>query len=55
MVYDFCEGPISAKPKVLKFADMERFFCCNSCKPGYNEKYKGRIESIKRKYEGKDI
>ena len=54
MVCDFCKGPISGKPKVLKFADIERFFCCNSCKSGYNEKYGGRIESIKRKYEGKD-
>ena len=54
MVCDFCDGPISGKPKVLKFADIERFFCCVSCKSGYSEKYKGRIESIKRKYEGKD-
>jgi DNA-binding Lrp family transcriptional regulator len=54
MVCDFCEGPISGKPKVLKFADIERFFCCSSCKSGYSEKYRGRIESIKRKYEGKD-
>ena len=54
MVCDFCEGPISGKPKVLKFADIERFFCCSSCKSGYSEKYRGRIESIKRKYEGKE-
>ena len=50
---DFCQGPIFSKPKILKFADIERFFCCNSCKSGYSEKYKGRIESIKKKYEGK--
>ncbi len=54
MVCNFCDGPISGKPKVLKFADIERFFCCVSCKSGYSEKYRGRIESIKRKYEGKD-
>ena len=48
---DFCEGPIFNKPKVLKFADIERFFCCSSCKSGYVEKYKGRIESIKKRYE----
>jgi DNA-binding Lrp family transcriptional regulator len=53
MICDFCKGPVYGKPKVLKFADIERFFCCNSCKSGYSEKYKGRIESIKRKYEGK--
>jgi DNA-binding Lrp family transcriptional regulator len=50
---DFCEGPIFNKPKVLKFADIERFFCCSPCKSGYGEKYKGRIESIKKRYEGK--
>jgi DNA-binding Lrp family transcriptional regulator len=53
LICDYCHGPIFDKPKVLKFADLERFFCCNSCKIGYNEKYKGRIESIKRRYEGK--
>lgn len=50
---DYCHGPVLGKPKVLKFADLERFFCCNSCKTDYSEKYKGRIESIKRRYEGK--
>jgi len=53
IVCDFCEGPVHGKPKVLKFANIERFFCCISCKSGYNQKYHGRIESIKRKYEGK--
>jgi hypothetical protein len=51
---NFCNGPISGKPKVLKFADIARFFCYVSCKYGYSEKYRGRMESIKRKYEGKD-
>ncbi len=50
---DYCHGPVFGKPRVLKFADLERFFCCNSCKSDYSEKYKGRIESIKRRYEGK--
>jgi Lrp/AsnC family leucine-responsive transcriptional regulator len=53
LVCDYCHGPVFDKPKVLKFADLERFFCCHSCKTGYSEKYKGRIESIKRRYEGK--
>jgi DNA-binding Lrp family transcriptional regulator len=53
VVCDFCDGPIHGKPRVLKFADIERFFCCISCKSGYSQKYHGRIESIKRKYEGK--
>lgn len=50
---DFCKGPVHDKPKILKFANIERFFCCISCKSGYSQKYHGRIESIKRKYEGK--
>ncbi|MDQ6723816.1 MAG: winged helix-turn-helix transcriptional regulator [Thermoproteota archaeon] len=49
---DFCHGPIFSKPRILKFANIERFFCCSSCKSGYSEKYKGRIESIKKRYEG---
>jgi len=53
IVCDFCDGPVHGKPKVLKFANIERFFCCISCKSGYSEKHRGRIESIKRKYEGK--
>lgn len=53
IVCDFCDGPVHGKPKVLKFANIERFFCCISCKSGYSQKYHGRIESIKRKYEGK--
>ena len=53
LVCDYCHGPVFGQPRVLKFANMERFFCCNSCKTGYSEKYKGRIESIKKRYEGK--
>jgi Lrp/AsnC family leucine-responsive transcriptional regulator len=53
IICDYCHGPIFGHPRVLKFADLERFFCCNSCKTAYSEKYKGRIESIKKRYEGK--
>jgi DNA-binding Lrp family transcriptional regulator len=53
LICDYCQGPVFDKPKVLKFANLERFFCCHSCKKGYSEKYKGRIESIKRRYEDK--
>lgn len=53
IICDFCDGPVHGKPKILKFANIERFFCCSSCKSGYSQKYHGRIESIKRKYEGK--
>jgi DNA-binding Lrp family transcriptional regulator len=53
IVCDYCDGPVFGKPKILKFANIERFFCCTSCKSGYSQKYHGRIESIKKKYEGK--
>jgi len=46
MVCEFCDGPIHGKPKVLKFAGLERFFCCTACRSSYREKYAGRIESL---------
>ncbi len=51
---EFCKGPISANPHVFRFANFERFFCCTGCMSGYKQKYAGRIESIKRKFEGRD-
>ena len=53
IVCDFCEGPVHGKPKILKFANIERFFCCISCKSGYSQKYRGRIESIIKRCDGK--
>jgi DNA-binding Lrp family transcriptional regulator len=50
---EFCGGPISADPHIFKFANYERFFCCTGCMSGYKQKYAGRIESIKRNFEGK--
>ncbi len=44
---DFCHGSIAGDTQVLKFANYERFFCCNSCKSEYKRKYGGRIEAIK--------
>lgn len=52
---EFCKGHISADPHVFKFANFERFFCCTGCMSGYKQKYAGRIESIKRKYDGSYI
>jgi Lrp/AsnC family leucine-responsive transcriptional regulator len=51
---EFCKGPITGNPHVFRFANYERFFCCTSCMSGYKQKYAGRIESIKRKFEGKE-
>jgi len=46
MLCDYCKGPIHEKPSSIKFANLERFFCCTSCKSLYKEKYKGRIDSL---------
>jgi len=51
---EFCKGPIAGHPHVFRFANYERFFCCTGCMSGYKQKYAGRIESIKRKFEGKE-
>jgi DNA-binding Lrp family transcriptional regulator len=51
---EFCKGPILAHPHVFRFANYERFFCCNGCMSGYKQKYAGRIESIKRKFAGNE-
>lgn len=45
---DFCGGPVHGRPKVLKFANFERFFCCVQCRASYKEKHGGRIEALKR-------
>ncbi len=46
MKCDLCDGPIGNKPHVFKFANFERFFCCNTCKTQFKEKNRGRIQSI---------
>ncbi|HZD35895.1 MAG TPA: winged helix-turn-helix transcriptional regulator [Nitrososphaeraceae archaeon] len=51
---EFCEGPIEGHPHIFKFADFERFFCCAVCLSAYKQKYGGRIESIKRKFEKRE-
>jgi DNA-binding Lrp family transcriptional regulator len=39
MQCEYCSGPINNKPKVLEFANFQRFFCCIGCKNNYREKY----------------
>jgi DNA-binding Lrp family transcriptional regulator len=51
---DFCKGPIMSHAHIFRFANYERFFCCTGCLFGYKQKYSGRIESIKRKFEGRE-
>jgi DNA-binding Lrp family transcriptional regulator len=50
MQCEYCGGPINGKPKVLEFANFQRFFCCIGCKNNYREKHAGRIESIVEQY-----
>jgi Lrp/AsnC family leucine-responsive transcriptional regulator len=50
MQCEYCGGPINSKPKVLEFANFQRFFCCIGCKNNYKEKHEGRIRSIVEQY-----
>ena len=50
MQCEYCGGPINGKPKVLEFANFQRFFCCIGCKNNYREKHAGRIQSIIEQY-----
>ena len=46
MECEYCGGSINGKPKVLEFANFQRFFCCIGCKNNYREKYAGRIYTV---------
>ena len=50
MQCEYCGGPIRAKPKILEFANFQRFFCCIGCNKHYKEKHEGRIRSIVEQY-----
>jgi len=51
MLYcDYCQGPISGKPILLRFAKFERYLCCTICRSAYKEKYGGMIESLARRH-----
>lgn len=50
MQCEYCSGPINGKPKILEFANFQRFFCCIGCKNNYREKHAGRIHSIVEQY-----
>jgi DNA-binding Lrp family transcriptional regulator len=50
MQCEYCGGPINSKPKVLEFANFQRFFCCIGCKNSYREKHASRIQSLVEQY-----
>ncbi len=45
---DYCKTPLAGKIYLLKFANFERFFCCNPCKVAYKKKYSGRINAMSK-------
>lgn len=50
MQCEYCGGPIHNKPRLLEFANFQRFFCCTGCRTHYKEKHAGRIQSIIEQY-----
>jgi DNA-binding Lrp family transcriptional regulator len=47
---EYCGGPMNGKPKVLEFANFQRFFCCLGCKNNNRERHAGRIQSVVEQY-----
>lgn len=43
---DYCKGSVHGNPNILKIANVERFFCCTSCRALYREKYRGKIKAL---------
>jgi len=43
---DYCKRKIHEKPSVLNIGELQRFFCCSSCRTLYKEKYKRRIDNL---------
>src|SRR6267143_1839366 len=41
-----CNGPIPAKPFVLKVSGHERFFCCPMCLEKFREKYEPKLKGL---------
>ena len=43
---DYCDRKIFEKPSILKVADIQRFFCCSSCRILFQDKYRRRIKAL---------
>jgi Lrp/AsnC family transcriptional regulator for asnA, asnC and gidA len=41
-----CNGPIPAKPFILRVAGHERFFCCPMCVEKFREKYEPKLKGL---------
>ena len=46
-----CNGPIPAKPFVLRVAGHERFFCCPMCLEKFQERYGPKLKGLKLQVE----
>lgn len=45
---NYCRGEVPREPKVLRFGEYERYFCCKSCLTLYKEKYRHRIKALSK-------
>ena len=45
---NYCRGEIPKEPKILRFGEYERYFCCKSCLTLYKEKYRHRIKALSK-------
>jgi len=45
---NYCRGEIPKEPKILRFGEYERYFCCKSCLTLYREKYRHRIKALSK-------
>jgi len=45
---NYCRGPVPEEPKILRFGEYERYFCCKSCLTLYKEKYRHRIKALSK-------
>lgn len=43
---DYCDRKITEKPSILKVANIQRFFCCPSCRVLFQDKYQRRIKAL---------
>lgn len=43
---DYCDRKITEKPSILKVANIQRFFCCPSCRILFQDKYQRRIKAL---------
>lgn len=43
---DYCDRKVTEKPSILKVGNIQRFFCCPSCRILFQDKYQRRIKAL---------